>query len=81
MAVGTPVVASNTSSLPEVAGDAAILVPPMDRDALASAIAAVIGNRSIAEQLRCKGLARARQFSWKRAASETIAIYQAVANS
>jgi glycosyltransferase involved in cell wall biosynthesis len=81
MAVGTPVVASNTSSLPEVAGDAAILVPPEDEHALANAIQDLIENPSIAEQLCRKGLARARQFTWQRAASETIAIYRDVANS
>lgn len=80
MAVGTPVVASNTSSLPEVAGDAAILVSPRDELALAAAIADVIENRTLAEQLRVRGLNRAHQFSWQRAASETIAIYRRVAN-
>jgi glycosyltransferase involved in cell wall biosynthesis len=80
MAVGTPVVASNSSSLPEVAGDAAILVPPRDMEALAEAIERVIENRTIAEELRRKGLARARQFSWERTAEQTVAVYRSVAN-
>ena len=81
MAVGTPVVASNTSSLPEVAGDAAILVPPLDQHALANAISDIINNPPLAEQLRSQGLKRAQQFNWHRAASETAAVYRRVANS
>jgi glycosyltransferase involved in cell wall biosynthesis len=80
MAVGTPVVASNSSSLPEVAGDAAILVPPQDVGALAEAIKDVIENRTIAEDLRRKGLIRASQFSWERTAEQTVAVYRAVAH-
>jgi glycosyltransferase involved in cell wall biosynthesis len=80
MAVGTPVVASNCSSLPEVAGDAAILVPPRDVEALAEAIEDAVENRTIAEGLRRKGLARARQFSWERTAEQTVAVYRAVAS-
>jgi glycosyltransferase involved in cell wall biosynthesis len=79
MAVGTPVVASDNSSLPEVTGDAAILFPPFDENALANAIADIIENRSTAEELRTKGLARASQFSWQRAAEETVAVYRSVA--
>jgi len=55
MAVGTPVVASNSSSLPEVAGGAAILMPPTDEEGLAGAIADVISNAKIAAELRAKG--------------------------
>ena len=79
MAAGTPVLASNTSSLPEVAGDAAILFPPRDVCALADAIEDVLENRSVAEELRRKGLQRARQFNWRDTAEKTIAIYRAVA--
>lgn len=81
MAAGTPVVASNTSSLPEVAGDAAILTPPLDVHALAGAIRDVIENPSLTEELRRKGITRAGQFSWHRAAAETIAVYRTVAAS
>ncbi|HXA85905.1 MAG TPA: glycosyltransferase family 1 protein, partial [Candidatus Dormibacteraeota bacterium] len=66
MSSGTPVITSNTSSLPEVAGDAALLVPPHDEQALADAIAEIIECRTTAEELRTKGLQRARQFSWER---------------
>jgi glycosyltransferase involved in cell wall biosynthesis len=79
MAAGIPVVASNTSSLPEVAGNAAILFPPQDERALADAIEDIIDNHAIAEQLRRSGLERARQFSWQRAADETIEVYRTVA--
>jgi glycosyltransferase involved in cell wall biosynthesis len=81
MAVGTPVVCSNTSSLPEVAGDAAILFPPEDQHALAAAMQDLIENRSLAEELRRKGLEQVRQFSWQRNAEQTIAIYRDVASS
>ena len=79
MAAGTPVVCSNTSSLPEVAGDAAIFFPPSDQYALAGAMESLIQNRSIVGQLRQKGLEQARQFTWRRAAEQTIGIYRDVA--
>lgn len=81
MAVGTPVVASNTSSFPEVSGNAALLVPPRDVHALANAINDVIENRLFAEELRRKGLARASQFSWGRTAAETAAVYRLIARN
>ena len=81
MASGTPVISSNTSSLPEVAGDAALFFPPDDAQALASAIETLLGNGSLAEQLRDKGLKQASRFSWERAAEETIAVYRAVSKS
>jgi glycosyltransferase involved in cell wall biosynthesis len=80
MAVGTPVVASNASSLPEVAGDAAILVAPMDELGFAAAIADINSDPSLAGELRRKGFLRAQQFSWQRAASETIAVYRRALN-
>jgi glycosyltransferase involved in cell wall biosynthesis len=79
MAVGTPVVTSNSSSLPEVAGGAAILVPPTDEQALACAIADVISNAKIAAELRAKGLIQAKKFSWQRSAAETRQVYRHVA--
>jgi glycosyltransferase involved in cell wall biosynthesis len=81
MAAGTPVVCSNSSSLPEVAGDAAILFPPEDQHALAAAMQDLIESSSLAEELRRKGLEQARQFSWQRNAEQTIAIYRDVAGS
>jgi len=81
MASGTRVISSTTSSLPEVAGDAALFFPPDDAQALASAIETLLGNGSLAEQLRDKGLKQASRFSWERAAEETIAVYRAVSKS
>jgi|HubBroStandDraft_2_1064218.scaffolds.fasta_scaffold01762_3 glycosyltransferase involved in cell wall biosynthesis len=81
MAVGTPVVCSNTSSLPEVAGDAAIFFPPHDHYALAGAMEDLIQNPSIAEQFRRKGFEQARKFTWQSTAEKTIALYREVAKS
>jgi glycosyltransferase involved in cell wall biosynthesis len=73
------VIASNTTSLPEVAGDAAILVDPLDADALAERLRALLRDESLRRDLRAKGLARAAQFSWERTARETFAVYRRVA--
>lgn len=78
MACGTPVVVSNVSSLPEVAGDAALLVDPNDEEALAVALHRLLTDEDLRAALREKGLARAATFSWQRAAQETLAIYRRV---
>jgi glycosyltransferase involved in cell wall biosynthesis len=78
MACGTPVVCSNTSSLPEVAGDAALLVEPRDEVALTEAIARVLTDEALAEDLRERGLKRAASFSWDRTAELTLAVYRSV---
>src|SRR5215831_2422372 len=64
MASGTPVVTSNVSSLPEVVGDAAILVDPYDPQAIAKGIAKILTDEAIRRELRQKGLKRAQEFSW-----------------
>jgi glycosyltransferase involved in cell wall biosynthesis len=79
MACGTPVVASNVSSLPEVAGDAALLVDPHDTDALADALARILTDEGLRAELRRRGLQRARQFTWQRAARRTLTILESVA--
>ncbi|MCU1253866.1 MAG: glycosyl transferase group 1 [Candidatus Angelobacter sp.] len=79
MAAGTPVVASNISSLPEVVGEAAILVSPHEVEGLANAMADVLDNPAVAAELRAKGLARAQQFNWQRTAAETVQVYRSVA--
>ncbi len=76
MACGTPVICSNTSSLPEVAGDAAIQVDPLDVDALATAIGRVLGDAALAEELRQRGLRQAARFTWAQTAPQTLAIYR-----
>jgi glycosyltransferase involved in cell wall biosynthesis len=78
MAAGTPVVASNTSSLPEVAGTAAILVPSDDTAALAEAIMSVLERPQCAAELKAKGLVWAKQFNWQRTAAETIEVYRRI---
>src|SRR5213075_1932368 len=65
MASGTPVVTSNVSSLPEVAGDAAVLVDPYDPSAIADGICRLLTDVALRQELRRKGLARAREFSWE----------------
>ncbi len=77
MACGTPTITSDISSLPEVAGDAALLVDPGDPQALATAIARVLTEPELAIAMRTAGLAQASRFSWKRTAAETIAVYRA----
>jgi len=76
MASGTPVVASDASSLPEVLGDAALQVPGEDVDALASAIGRVLDEPALASDLRRRGLERAASFTWERTARATVAAYQ-----
>jgi glycosyltransferase involved in cell wall biosynthesis len=78
MACGAPVVASNGSSIPEIAGGAAILVDPSDEDALASAVEGILQDRSLGERLRSAGLQRAKAFSWEKAARETLAVYREI---
>jgi glycosyltransferase involved in cell wall biosynthesis len=75
MAAGTPVVTSNVSSLPEVAGDAALLVDPHDVEALASAMARLAEDEALTGRLREAGRVQAARFSWRRAAEETRGVY------
>ena len=77
-AAGTPVVASNAGAIPEVAGDAAILVDPPDVGALAQAMRRVAEDTMLADSLRAKGRERARQFTWERTARLTADVYREV---
>jgi glycosyltransferase involved in cell wall biosynthesis len=79
MACGTPVVATDASSLPEVVGDAGLLVPPGDPGALAGAMARVLDDAALAADLRQRGLRRAKGFTWEATAAKTLAVYRAVA--
>jgi glycosyltransferase involved in cell wall biosynthesis len=78
MAAGTPVVASTAGALPEVLGDAALLVDPTDEEALAEALQAAFDRPT---ELRQRGLARAARYSWERAAEQTWRVYEQVASS
>jgi glycosyltransferase involved in cell wall biosynthesis len=80
MASGTPVVTSNVSSLPEVAGDAAVLVNPYDARAIADGIYRVLTDETLRRDLRKKGIARAGQFSWEQSVRRVHKIYRQVAN-
>jgi glycosyltransferase involved in cell wall biosynthesis len=75
MARGVPVACSNASSLPEVAGDAALLFDPHDEAAIAAAMQRVLANSTEVDRLRARGLARAQEFTWERTARATLASY------
>jgi glycosyltransferase involved in cell wall biosynthesis len=78
MACGTPVISSNAASLPEVVGDAALLVDPNDTVALAQALYSVLAQPALHADLRRRGFDRAARFSWQRCAAETLAVYRQV---
>lgn len=76
MACGTPVVTSNTSSLPEIVGDAAFMVAPDDARGMAGALLALSNQSDLARELGQRGLARARMFNWARTAAQTLEVYE-----
>lgn len=76
MACGAAVVCSNSSSLPEVASDAALLADPLDTRQLAAAMAQALSDESLRQQMREKGLARAQLFTWEQTARQTLDIYR-----
>ena len=78
MACGVPVVCSNTSSLPEVAGDAALLADPSDVDALAVTMSQALASEELRQEMRQKGRVQAAKFSWEQTARETLAVYKQV---
>lgn len=80
MACGTPVVTSSVSALPEVAGDAALLVDPKDVAALTEAMERALADEALRAELRARGLQRAREFSWEKAARGTVQVYEVVAS-
>jgi glycosyltransferase involved in cell wall biosynthesis len=80
MACGTPVLTSNGASLPEVVGDAGLMVPPLDIDAMAAALTRLLRDADLRSELRERGLRRARQFSWHASAERTHAVYSRVAS-
>lgn len=76
MACGTPVVTSNTSSLPEVVGNAGIMVDPLDVDGFAEAIIKVLDNENLRNTLIQRGLERSKEFTWERTAKKTLEVYK-----
>lgn len=81
MQCGCPVIASNRTSLPEVAGDAALYIDPADPASICAAMIRLEENPSLRRQCRDVGLRRARQFSWNRTAEATLSFYQEVLKS
>jgi glycosyltransferase involved in cell wall biosynthesis len=79
MTCACPVVASNTSSIPEVAGDAALLCDPRDDDALAQAIAHVLEDDALRSGMVRRGISQAATFSWRSCAETTLAVYRTLA--
>ena len=78
MKCGAPVIAGNQTSLPEVVGDAGLLVDPFDEGAIASAIARLIDDSNLRAELRVKGLKRAEMFDWRDTARRTLEVYKRV---
>jgi glycosyltransferase involved in cell wall biosynthesis len=78
MGSGTPVVACDASSIPEVAGNAAFLVAPDDSRAMGGAIISFLTQPDHAAQMRNRGLARVRDFSWRKTAEGTLAVYSQI---
>jgi glycosyltransferase involved in cell wall biosynthesis len=76
MATGTPVIAARTSSIPEVVGDAGVLLDPDDEAEWIAALERVLSDAAHREQLSRAGLQRSREFSWTRTAAETARVYR-----
>jgi len=81
MACGTPVVTSNRSALPEVAGDAGLLVDPYDTDAICAGLADLLEQQTLRDELARRGLDRARRFTWRQVAEQTVRVYRQVIDS
>ena len=78
MTCGTPVIVSNTSALPEIVSDAALLIDPHNIDGLTVAMWRVLTEKELRQDLICKGLKRAQQFSWQKAAQKTLEVYHKI---
>jgi glycosyltransferase involved in cell wall biosynthesis len=78
LACGTPTLVANASCLPEVVGDAALRVDPHDPAAVAGALTQLLTDDALASDLRARGPGRAAEFSWRRTAEETLAVYRRV---
>ena len=80
MSCGSPVITSRTASMPEVAGDAAMLVDPIDTGAIASAMLEIMTNTALRDTLITKGYQRLDNFSWEKCAQETLRVFERVHN-
>jgi len=81
MKCGVPVIVGDNTSLPEVVGDAGVLVNPFDIDDMAAGIERVITDSELRMQLRVKGLERAKLFDWQETARQTLAVYKRAAGA
>ncbi len=81
MACGAPVITSNVTSLPEVVGDAALLVDPRDTDAIADAIHTLANDSALQDTLRARGKQRAAQFNWRTSAQQMLTLLTSIAAS
>jgi len=81
MACGTPVVTTDTSSIPEVVGDAALKVPALDSEAMSDAIRKILESEELQNQLRQKGLERVQIFQWDKCAKEVLRVYEDIWNN
>ena len=80
MACACPVVTSDTSSLPEVVGEAGIMVDPQNTNSLAEAMSKVLTDSKLRDNMIRKGLEQAKRFSWEKAAEQTLEVYHKVEN-
>jgi len=80
-ACGTPVITSNCSSLPEVAGRAALLVNPEKEEEIGDAMSRITSSESLQEELKAKGFEQIKKFSWNKTAAKTLEVYQEVVNA
>lgn len=81
MSCGIPVISSNTSSMPEVIDNAGILLSPTDKNSWIKAIRLIIDDAKIRKNLQAKGLERAKKFSWKKSAQETLKVYEEISRN
>lgn len=79
LSCGTPVVCSDRGSLPEIVGDAAVLIDPDDDEAIAAAVTRVLNDSQLSAGLKVKGFEQAAKFTWQKCAEETLAVYRQVA--
>ena len=78
MALGTPVITSNVSSLPEISGQATLLINPEKEQDIANALKKIVNNDKLREAMKKRGLLQANRFSWERCASETLKVYESM---
>jgi glycosyltransferase involved in cell wall biosynthesis len=81
MSCGTPVISSNRTSLPEVVGDAGIMVDPKDEDELCQAMLNLLKDNNLVQELREKGFERSKNFSWTKCTADTVDVYKSVLRS